>query len=434
MSTQSRAAARCAAMVLSVLGALQGGAPMTRNDEALDGRAPTAAELRPSVEATFTQESYQPGAVAHLRFFGPASGVAMQIIHIGPEHVPTVGNNELQGVPVTETMFVGHVIEDTSIPVKIGAWPSGLYAARLQSARGLVGFAPFVLRPHRLGEAPVAVILPTFTWQAYNLRDDDGDGTGDSWYADWSHHTVRLTRPFLNRGVPFNFRRYDLPFLHWLALNGHAVDVLSDADLDRLDGRALARAYRLIVFPGHHEYVTTHEYDAIERYRDVGGHLMFLSANDFFWHVDRRGDLIERTAQWRDLGRPEAGLIGVEYRGNDRGTHRAPWTVRDLEAAPWLFAGTGLVDGSTFGSGGIEIDKTAAASPRGAHVLADIRNLFGQGFTAQMTYYETPSGAKVFAAGAFTLAGGALQPTVSRMLENAWLHLGGGPPAEHVDG
>jgi hypothetical protein len=107
--------------------------------------------------------------------------------------------------------------------------------------------------------------------------------------------------------------------------------------------------------------------------------------------------------------------------------------VRDVEAAPWLFAGTGLVDGSTFGSGGIEIDKTAAATPPGAHVLADIRNLFGHGFTAQMTYYETARGAKVFAAGAFTLAGGALQPVVSRLLENVWEHLGAGPPAIPTD-
>jgi hypothetical protein len=426
MFTHSRAAARCAAMVPFVLAALHAGSYTAASDEALDGRAPTAGELRPSVEAAFTRESYVPGAAARLRFFAPAAGVTVQILHIGPDHVPTVGNNEFQGIPVTHLIRVGRVADGTTFTVRIAHWPSGLYAARLRSARGLVGFAPFVLRPRTLGAAPVAVVLPTFTWQAYNLRDDDGDGKGDSWYADWSHHTVRLTRPFLNRGVPFNFRRYDLPFLHWLAWNDHPVDVLSDEDLDRTDGRSLLRAYRLIVFPGHHEYVTTNEYDAIDRYRDLGGHLMFLSANDFFWHVARRGDLIERTAQWRDLGRPEAALIGVQYRGNDRGTHRAPWTVRDVEAAPWLFAGTGISDGSTFGSGGIEIDKTASASPPGVHVLADIRDLFGPGFTAQMTYYETPRGAKVFAAGAFTLAGGALQPVVSRLLENAWEHLSGG--------
>jgi hypothetical protein len=36
-------------------------------------------------------------------------------------------------------------------------------------------------------------------------------------------------------------------------------------------------------------------------------------------------------------------------------------------------------------------------------VLADIRNVLRRGLTAQMTYYETSAGAKVFAAGAFNL-------------------------------
>ena len=40
--------------------------------------------------------------------------------------------------------------------------------------------------------------------------------------------------------------------------------------------------------------------------------------------------------------------------------------------------------------------------------------------TAHMTYYETSAGAKVFSAGAFTLAGSVRQPTVKRLLENLW--------------
>ena len=120
-------------------------------------------------------------------------------------------------------------------------------------------------------------------------RDDDGKG--DTWYADWKRHTARLGRPYLNRGVPFNFGRWDLPFLHWLARNGRSVDYLADADLETVaSGRALAEAYDLIVFPGHHEYVTSHEYDVVEQFRDLGGNLMFLSANNFFRRVDRRGD------------------------------------------------------------------------------------------------------------------------------------------------
>jgi hypothetical protein len=40
-----------------------------------------------------------------------------------------------------------------------------------------------------------------------------------------------------------------------------------------------------------------------------------------------------------------------------------------------------------------------------------------------MTYYETARGAKVFAAGAFTLAGNVYDPAVQRFLANLWARL-----------
>src|SRR2546430_10388938 len=44
---------------------------------------------------------------------------------------------------------------------------------------------------------------------------------------------------------------------------------VSDDDLERVrSGDALARAYDLVVFSGHEEYVTKHAYDVAERYRD----------------------------------------------------------------------------------------------------------------------------------------------------------------------
>jgi len=276
-----------------------------------------------------------------------------------------------------------------------------------------------------LGQHRVAVVLPTLTWQAYNLRDDDGDGNGDSWYAHWRKRVVRLGRPYLNRGVPPYFRCYDLPFLDWLARTGRKVDVLAQSDLERApSAAALAAAYDLIVFPGHHEYVTTREYDVVEGYRDLGGNLMFLSANNFFWRVDRRSDTIVKTKQWRDLGRPEAALVGVQYRGNDPGKRRAPWTLTSAPAARWVFARTGLGPGERFGDDwGIEIDHTDESSPSEVQVLAEIPNLYGPGFTAQMTYYETETGARVFAAGAFTIAGRIDEPHVSRVVANLWQRL-----------
>jgi hypothetical protein len=197
------------------------------------------------------------------------------------------------------------------------------------------------------------------------------------------------------------------------------VDILSDRELNEVSGERLAKAYSLIVFPGHHEYVTTHEYDSITRYRDLGGNLMFLSANNFFWRVDKRSGTITRVAQWRTLGRPEAALIGVQYFMNDAGEHRGPWIVRNREAHPWVFAGTDLRNGSPFSSGGIEADHVVPASPNSVQLVAEIPNLYGPGLTAQMTYYETRAGAKVFAAGAFTFAG-AVNGAPGQVLANLW--------------
>ena len=391
----------------------------------------------PSVEVAFQEESAAPGGVATLRFFTPARGVVLQMFHAGVERIRTHGPDVMQGAGVAPRYRLGKEQVGSLARIVVGNWTSGLYFARVTSRNGLVGYAPLVVRPRRLGVRHVAVVLPTQTWQAYNFRDDDGDGRADTWYAG-NGDVVHLFRPFLHRGVPYRFRHYDLPFLHWVARTGKQVDFLADGDLARVAGAGrLAAVYDLIVFPGHHEYVTQREYDLVERYRDLGGNLMFLSANDFFWKVVRRRDTLTRTGRWRDLGRPESALIGVEYRGNDRGQRKGPWIIGDAAAAPWLFEGSGLASGSRFGSGGIEIDGTTPSSPRGIHVLAEIPRLFGPRFTAQMTYYETPAGAKVFAAGAFNLVESVLEPDApvpdpralrsepgaGLMLENLWAHL-----------
>jgi len=288
-----------------------------------------------------------------------------------------------------------------------------------------VGYAPFVLAPHTLGEHRIAVVMPTQTWQAYNFRDDNGDGRPDTWYAGWKTHRARLIRPFLDRGVPPHWKRYDAPFVRWLAHTQRQVDYLSDAELRNVEsGDALARAYTLIVFSGHHEYVTAHEYGVVTRYRDLGGNLAFLAANNFFWKITIANGVMTRVAKWRDLGRPEAALIGVQYRGNDRGEHRGAWIVQpDAAHAPWLFDHLRVTSGEGVGVGGIEIDATSSASPKGVLIVAKIPNLFGPGFTADMTYYETAAGAKVFAAGAFSLADSVWDPQISRLMTNLWTHL-----------
>ena len=383
------------------------------------------------IEAAFTRESYAPSSAAELVLDTDQTSLTVQLVRCGYARAVTRANDAMTGRAVSGPLEV--VRRDRRnrqhrLRVWVGEWPSGLYFAKLTGADGRSGYAPFVVRPRRLGEHRVAVILPTYTWQAYNFRDQDGDGYGDTWYAGGTKRT-RLARAYLDRGVPPFFRAYDFNFLFWLARGERSgkdrgADFLGDATLAAVaDSPTLVRAYDLLVFPGHHEYVTKREYELVRGFRNRGGNLMFLSANNFFWRVDRRGRTLTRVARWRDLGQPEAELLGVQYFANDRGRRQRAFVVRASRHAEWLLEGTGLDVGSPFGRFGIEIDRRTRHSPRGTAVLAEIPNLFGRGKTAQMTYYETGRTARVFSAGAFTLSGYAKYSPVSRLLDNLWERL-----------
>jgi hypothetical protein len=403
---------------------VSGGSPRAAKVEEPEGRAERLLPTnRPTVEAAFPRESYSPGSLARLVFWTTGSQVSLQVFRAGTEDSPVRAQDVMLGTAVTATRRLGTVGPGHTIRIRIGEWPSGLYFAKLVARGGKVGYAPFVLRPRTLGDNHVAVVLSTMTWQAYNFHDDDRNGTLDTWYAGQPH--ARLGRPYENRGAIPHYKHYEQPFLRWLISTNRDVDYLADADLDApsTTGRGLAEAYDLIVFPGHHEYVTQHEFDVVTGFRNRGGSLMFLSANNFFYRTVKQGNVMTRTGRWRLAGRPEAALIGVQYFGNDAGRHQAPWRLRASHAGTWIFAGTNLQPGSSFARGGIEADETTASSPRGTQVIAAIPNIFGTGQDAEMSYYELPNGAKVFAAGAFTLAGRAGMAVVQQVLENLWARL-----------
>src|SRR6266487_3950011 len=193
----------------------------------LDGRDPRQMDSkRPKVEASFPRQSYGPGSRARLIFVSNARGVTLQFFRAGTEDKRPKASDVMYGSSVSPRRRLGNASPHRTVSARIGNWPSGVYFARLTARGGRVGFAPFVLRPRRLGENRVAVVMPTQTWQAYNFRDENGDHVGDSWYADPSRHSVRLGRAFLNRGVPAHYKYYDEPFLRWLDATGKHVDYL----------------------------------------------------------------------------------------------------------------------------------------------------------------------------------------------------------------
>jgi hypothetical protein len=378
------------------------------------------------VDASFGAGSYPTAAQARLRIATDARSLTLQVFQAGPEAQETQGY-AMEGEPVTaprEVDWSQHRRRPGTVSVHVGAWPSGVYFARLTASDGRVGYAPFLVRPQPETTQRIAIVMHTDTWQAYNHQDVDGDGWGDTWYAAGDIRTVALGRTFVRGGAPPHWRRYDLPFLHWLYRTGKDADFLADEDLERFpSARSLARRYDLLVFEGHEEYATDRMYDLVAGYRNLGGNLMFLSATNFLWRAVRHGNRITRVALWRTFRRPESQLVGVQYRGNDEGGHRGAYELTPAGAASWVFAGVEPGDLSAWRSFGIEYDMTTSASPRGTQVLARVNPHMRSGLRGEMTYYKLGA-AKVFSAGTLNFRGAAYYfPAYRQVLENVWARL-----------
>lgn len=309
-------------------------------------------------------------------------------------------------------------------------WLSGVYLALVRNEAGFRNWVPFVVRdPDR--PAALLVVMPTATYQAYNMWPADL-ATGRSLYygytaAGTQDHEAKATavshdRPFAGDGLPFLAVR-DLRFVQWIESAGYDVSYASSEDLHA--GRVRAAHHRGIVFCGHDEYWSTPMRQAAATARNSGTSLLFLAANNCYWRVgyrpsptgaDHRVVVCEKhrspsysteaepTVQWRTTGHPEQELLGSQYVSMVRGT--APLVVDG--AGHWFWAGTGVRDGDRIRDvlwGEADQLMPGFGRPTAVErvVLADspYASPKGKEYRQHSTLYRARSGAWVFVAGTF---------------------------------
>jgi hypothetical protein len=266
---------------------------------------------------------------------------------------------------------------ETSLPPGL---PSGLYHFVASDPAGDEFRAPLVVRNGRypLDRPPprtALLVWPYLTWRAYNAYDADLDGRPDSWYQFWPQRRVSLLGALLPRGVEDDYETAR-PFSRWLcARRGLNVQSVTDVDLGRLPLSTLRR-YAAIVFPGHTEYYEPATYDLLERYRNGGGNLIFLQANPFYRQVrlDRERNAVVMTDYDAREGRSDFALAGVGYDGccfpRARAAPYAAAFGRDFRRVRWLFRGTGIGPGESFGYAGSESDRIDPELTPRDHVVA----------------------------------------------------------------
>ncbi len=388
---------------------------------------------------------------------------------------------------------------------------SDAYALVLSAGSVAENIPFFVVPPRGRATARIAVLVSTYTYTVYGNHARPEWMNDPAWRAahvaqarDWraypynpgehrdyglstyNYHTdgsgiglVSWRRPMLNLRMGYftypypeirasGLRHYpaDSHLLMWMAHQGHAVDLITDAELQQ-EGLALLARYRVVVTGSHPEYHTTAMLDALQAYRDQGGRLVYLGGNGFYWKIaldpSREGVIEIRRGEggirawaaepgeyhnqfdgqygglWRRNGRPPQKLVGVGFtaQGNFVGSHyRIRPEARQDPRVSWILDGVSAqtVGGEGFsghGAAGFELDRvdTRLGSPASAVVIASsedhppeapwvlvpeeqlthITTIPGKPHRelihADMTYFDCPGGGEVFSVGSITFCG-----------------------------
>ena len=310
--------------------------------------------------------------------------------------------------------------------VRVGtSWVSGYYLAELVVRSGpLAGrgsWVPFVVRELRSRRSAILVQAAVNTWQAYNAWG------GRSLY--WNHtgigdDHVSFDRPYEMSGAPAEGGHganlpsaWEFPLARFLERYGYDASYTTDVDIDR--NPAELRRHRLVMTAGHDEYWTKTMRDGFEAARAVGVNLAFMGANTGYWQMryeSGRRTIVEyrtadrdpetnpalKTISFRELGRPECKLLGVQWGeiGN------ADYTAVGAGIAPedpW-FVGTGFTRSDLLPDlVGYEYDTllTNCEQP-GTTILFEARP--PNHVDADAVRYTAPSGSVVFSSGSIRFA------------------------------
>ncbi len=379
-------------------------------------------------------------------------------------------------------------------------WPSGLYAAHIKNAAG-EDYIPFVVRPAQ-PRSDVVLLIPTFSYQVYGCYVRPGRGAeiaarAAAWGAlaetpdmnpqfglsCYNHHAdgsgvalMTQARPMLDtrprqfalmdpvEGGSGTARWVSESYIdQWLHTIGMDHDVITDHDLHD-EGVAALAPYRVVIAGQHPEYHSERMMQAFEDHLGMGGRLMYLGGNGFYWRAEPSAEQPEtlevRRAEggirvwesmpgesyhqfgggygglWRRIGRSSHKLVGISF--STQGRHlgfpyhfiegmqdpRVAFMRVGLDVTPGVTFGTAGYMGG--GAAGFELDSVNPKYGTPPHALVVAKGIVihpdyawvnedmlvhrhplpqENWSCADMTFFETHAGGAVFSVGSMTYAG-----------------------------
>lgn len=323
-------------------------------------------------------------------------------------------------------------------------WTTGVYLAKFVNNRGFDNYLLFTVKddsriPDFYYQQPVT------TYQAYNAFPDDGirgKNSYDKFSAGpptlaGSARAVKLSfqRPMENTGAE-RFFRHEHDLIMFLEERGYDVSYRTNIDIHQ-SPRRISRA-KGFISPGHDEYWTRENFDAVKRARDNGVNLAFFGANTAYYQIRLVDDPVsgrnrameiyknrtldpepvfaKKTITRRALGRPEQTLTGVQFVADGPRSSDTDFIARNTRH--WIYRGSGLLDGDRIrGIVGLEVDQRfpdqAGPDSQRFSVIGRspfVSPKFPNPVISQAVVYRAPSDAWVFASGTLLWGQGLNRP------------------------
>jgi len=403
---------------------------------------PFEAYVRPPLEGYTSRGSVRPGESVQFFVSSTVGPFAIGIYRLGGERefMADLLNSSNGALPIRTLDYRKGPSWEPAATLQVpDDWPSGLYIAQVSAGSdevGGVGSAgatarlagpasapysvaiPFVVRARQPGsQSNILVFVNDTTYEAYNFwgrclygfrsfgeSNYTSPGAGDG-LRPWAFR-VSFRRPFIGEPpyVGTKWTYWEEPLAKWLSRLEIDVEWATLVDLHNEPN--LLDAYSMVVSTGHAEYFSNEMYDRLQAFIARGGNAAFFSGNNCWWRIriEDGSDTIvcykdrtfDPTSAHAPSGRTEKTINWTEDEsgalvGTTLGQVLAPTPPRnDVNGEPahfvacapdhWVFAGTDLQEGDsfgTFGDGGTvvgyETDLATGQRDDSWTTLADVR-------------------------------------------------------------
>jgi hypothetical protein len=289
-------------------------------------------------------------------------------LHGHPQTTPTAGEKNLH-----ECNW------EASVKLQIpDDWTSGVYLGRMttipetSSEPYWQSYVVFIVRDKR--PADILFQCSDNTWQAYNQWPNNfsiythpkgnqgpwADVSFDRPYGREAQHQSIVNDP-LTMGSG-EFLPFEFPLAYWLEQHGYDVSYCSNSDMLTPDRGLQCKAFLSV---GHDEYWDIRQFRSVEKMRDAGVNLLFLSGNSVCWVTPMRASGDGRQNRIIYRGGPYGG---ENQYAKDREKEHGPYPehgpdegllmgARNVEPVNgggdwicerpehWIFEGTGMKKG-----------------------------------------------------------------------------------------